>query len=78
MELANRSPYGLGAALWTADRERAEALAGRLECGAVFVNELVKSDPRLPFGGVKRSGYGRELGQLGLYEFVNHKGVWVS
>jgi succinate-semialdehyde dehydrogenase/glutarate-semialdehyde dehydrogenase len=78
VELANRSPYGLGAALWTADRARAETLAGRLECGAVFVNELVKSDPRLPFGGVKRSGYGRELGQLGLYEFVNHKGVWVS
>ena len=77
IELANRSRYGLGASLWTADVERGRALAARLEAGAVFVNEVVKSDARVPFGGVKDSGYGRELAAFGLREFVNVKTVWV-
>jgi succinate-semialdehyde dehydrogenase / glutarate-semialdehyde dehydrogenase len=76
--LANASRYGLGASLWTRDLDRAEQLAQRLETGSVFVNAIVRSDPRLPFGGVKRSGYGRELGQAGIREFVNLKTVWVA
>jgi len=76
--LANDSDYGLGASLWTADLERARRLLPRIEAGAVFVNGLVKSDPRLPFGGVKDSGYGRELSREGLHEFVNVKTVWIG
>jgi succinate-semialdehyde dehydrogenase/glutarate-semialdehyde dehydrogenase len=76
--LANQSRYGLGASIWTSDPARGEALAARLEAGCVFVNGIVKSDPRLPFGGVKRSGYGRELGVPGIAEFVNRKTVWVG
>jgi succinate-semialdehyde dehydrogenase/glutarate-semialdehyde dehydrogenase len=76
--LANRTEYGLGASIWTADLGRARATARRLECGSVFVNELVKSDPRMPFGGTKHSGYGRELGLWGIREFVNAKTVWVA
>ena len=78
ISLANESRYGLGAALWTRDRRQAEGLAERLEAGVVFVNGQVKSDPRLPFGGVKESGYGRELGVFGLREFVNVKSVWIE
>ncbi len=78
LALANASRYGLGGSVWTADRARGEAIARRLECGCAFVNGIVKSDPRLPFGGVKDSGYGRELSALGIREFVNAKTVWVD
>jgi succinate-semialdehyde dehydrogenase/glutarate-semialdehyde dehydrogenase len=78
VRLANTSAYGLGASLWTSDRGRAERIAGELEVGSVFVNAPVKSDPRLPFGGVKRSGYGRELSEHGVLEFVNVKTVWIE
>jgi succinate-semialdehyde dehydrogenase / glutarate-semialdehyde dehydrogenase len=78
IELANTSAFGLGASLWTQDRARAERLAARVEAGSVFVNGLVKSDPRVPFGGIKRSGYGRELAEYGIREFVNIKTVWIA
>ena len=76
--LANDSNYGLGGNLWSADIERAQAVAARLETGAVFINGMTASDPRLPFGGVKRSGYGRELAAFGIREFVNIQTVWIG
>jgi succinate-semialdehyde dehydrogenase/glutarate-semialdehyde dehydrogenase len=78
IRLANDSQFGLGASLWTRNRERATRLASQIEAGCVFVNESVKSDPRLPFGGIKRSGYGRELSEYGIREFVNIKSVWMT
>jgi succinate-semialdehyde dehydrogenase/glutarate-semialdehyde dehydrogenase len=78
VEIANDSRFGLGASLWTRDPAKVERLVPRIEAGAVFVNGLVKSDPRLPFGGVKTSGYGRELGLEGIRAFVNVKTVWVK
>jgi len=76
--LANHSTFGLGAAVFTADLPRGERVAARLEAGCCFVNDSVRSDPRLPFGGIKDSGYGRELGMLGIREFVNVKTVVVK
>jgi succinate-semialdehyde dehydrogenase/glutarate-semialdehyde dehydrogenase len=78
VKLANRSPYGLGASIWTHDIPLAERLAAEIESGCVFINGAVKSDPRLPFGGVKNSGYGRELAEVGIREFVNIKTVWIK
>jgi len=78
LSVANQTEYGLGASVWSRDTLAAEALAARIESGSVFVNGMVKSDPRLPFGGIKHSGYGRELSVHGLREFVNLKTVWVD
>lgn len=78
IRIANDSPFGLGASLWTSNREKAKQLAASIESGAVFINGMVKSDPRLPFGGIKNSGYGRELSHYGIKEFVNIKTVWIK
>ena len=78
VELANSSRYGLGASVWTEDLRRGEELTRRIDAGMTFVNGLVRSDPRLPFGGVKESGYGRELAADGIREFTNKKTVWIQ
>ncbi len=78
IQMANDSSYGLGASLWSRDTKRAEELARRIEAGAVFINGMVASDPRLPFGGIKASGYGRELSHYGIKEFVNIQTVWIK
>ncbi|MGM0388050.1 MAG: aldehyde dehydrogenase family protein, partial [Natrinema limicola] len=75
---ATDTEFGLGASIWTTDRERGRRLAREIDAGCVYVNQLVKSDPRVPFGGVKASGYGRELAREGMLEFVNRKTVWVE
>jgi succinate-semialdehyde dehydrogenase/glutarate-semialdehyde dehydrogenase len=77
VHLANRSRYGLGGSVWTSDLARGERIARQLECGPSFVNGLVKSDPRLPFGGIKASGHGRELSYHGMHEFTNIKSIWI-
>jgi succinate-semialdehyde dehydrogenase/glutarate-semialdehyde dehydrogenase len=78
VRIANDSPFGLGAAVFTADAARGERVARQLDAGCTFVNQAVASDPRLPFGGVKESGYGRELSHHGIREFMNVKTVYVK
>ena len=76
--VANDTPYGLGAAVFSRNRARAREIARQLEAGMVFINDFVRSDPSLPFGGIKQSGFGRELGRPGLRAFVNLKTLWLG
>jgi len=78
IRLANESEFGLGGSVWTRDLERGIRVARQVQSGAMFVNGMTKSDPRLPFGGIGKSGYGRELSYYGIKEFVNIKTIWVG
>jgi succinate-semialdehyde dehydrogenase/glutarate-semialdehyde dehydrogenase len=78
VELANATSYGLGANAWTDDPQEQKRLAAELDAGAVFINGMVTSYPQLPFGGIRNSGYGRELSAAGIREFCNLKSVWVG
>ena len=78
IKIANNSEYGLGGSIWTQNIEKGKKMATQIETGAVFINDMTKSDPRLPFGGVKKSGYGIELSKYGIREFVNMKTIAIN
>jgi succinate-semialdehyde dehydrogenase/glutarate-semialdehyde dehydrogenase len=78
IEISNDSEFGLGGSIWSEDKEKALSIARKIEAGAIFINDFTKSDPRLPFGGIKKSGYGRELSEFGIREFVNIKTISVQ
>jgi len=78
IKVANDSRFGLGGSVWSEDKDQALEVARKVETGAMFINSMVASDPRLPFGGIKKSGYGRELSHLGIREFVNKKTIVID
>ena len=78
VRVANDTTFGLGGSVWTRDADRGDRIARQLQVGAAFVNAIVRSDVRLPFGGTKRSGFGRELAEHGIHEFMNIKSVYIA
>ncbi|WP_317193553.1 aldehyde dehydrogenase family protein [Marivirga aurantiaca] len=78
INIANDSKFGLGGSVWSQDIEKAKKFVRKVESGAVYINKLMASHPAVPFGGVKKSGYGRELSHLGIKEFVNQKSIWID
>jgi succinate-semialdehyde dehydrogenase/glutarate-semialdehyde dehydrogenase len=78
IQLANDTPYGLGASIWSSSLDHAKQVAPHIQSGNLFINEIVKSDPRLPFGGIKQSGHGRELSYHGIREFVNIQTLYIN
>ena len=76
--IANRSPYGLGASVWTSNIEEGKKILPQLEVGCAYLNKVVRGNPKMPFGGVKKTGFGREFGEHGLYEFVNIKSIVIA
>ena len=78
IKIANQNQFGLGGSLWSQDINKAKSIANKIESGAVYINQMMFSDPSVPFGGIKKSGYGRELSYLGIREFTNQKTIWIK